>query len=642
MSTKNPFIAGSWVRGENFFGRENIIHEILEGNRNSLWIAGTRRLGKTSILKQVEWLTGRDDLGQKFVSLFWDLQGSNNIDGLRESLLESIEDAEEKFGALGVEVDEIENEDTFGALRELRRKAKEHDMQLLLLCDEAEELINVEKNSPEALPRLRRVFQQGENIRTVLAATKRLGMLEHGTTSQTSPFLFGFVPPIFLNRLEDAEARRLIGLGNFEKAVVEQIMQATNNHPYLLQLVCRRLFETNNFDSVVEEMTADDMIGRFFAVDFENLDAKEKEILLHILQNSSVTLEELRVGVNEAPEKLINRLYQLVQLGAIKQERKQYKIANYFFEAWLQREKEKLYSESSLKRAAPTRLIDASAITEAELPKIGQTLGGHEILEKVGCGGMGAVFKGRDPKLNRTVALKVLLPGFVNDAEFKERFVMEAQAASAMNHPNICTIYQIGEECGVYFISMEFVDGRNLRSWQKDTAFDFAQRLDIAIQAGKGLAHAHGKNIVHRDIKPDNIMVTTEGVAKIMDFGLAKSLLRQPAQLTKTGAAVGTLCYMSPEQASGIPADHRSDIFSFGVLLYELFSGKLPFSGEFELTILYSILNEDPLPLRESNAELPEELEQLVHRTLQKDKDKRFQLMSEVVANLEKLAGREN
>lgn len=635
MTTKNPFIAGAWVRGENFFGRQHIIHEILDGNRNSLWIAGTRRLGKTSILKQVEWLTANGASQHNYVSIFWDLQGSQNVAGLTESLLESIEDAGDKFEDMGVRLDEIENEDVFGILRELRRKVREHERKLLLLCDEAEELINIEKSSPEALPKLRRVLQQGESIRTVLAATKRLGILEHAALSQTSPFLFGFVPPIYLSRLEDNEARRLIALGNFDGKVVAKIMETTNNHPYLIQLVCRRLYESADLDKVIEELSADDIIGRFFAVDFENLDAIEKDILLHILQNSSVTLDNLRAAVGEPPEKLINRLYELVQLGAVKQEGKQYKIANYFFETWLQREKEKLYSESSLKRSAPTVLIDTPVFAASELPQIGQTLGGHEILEKIGAGGMGAVFKGRDLKLNRTVALKVLLPGFMSDAEFKERFTLEAQAASALNHPNVCTIYQIGEENGVYFISMEFVDGENLRAWRQNHPFDLISSLDLAIQAGKGLAHAHSKNIVHRDIKPDNIMVTHEGVAKIMDFGLAKSLQRKHAQLTKTGATVGTLCYMSPEQASGLPADHRADIFSFGVLLYELFSGKLPFSGDFELTILYSILNEEPTPLREANAELPEQLETIVLRALQKDKDRRYQSMNELVADLE-------
>ena len=637
MTPKNPFIAGNWVRGEHFFGRQKIIHEILEGNRNCLWIAGTRRLGKTSILKQVELLTSNGDSGKHYAPLFWDLQGSQNLDGLKESLLESVEDAEERFTDLEVNVAELEDEDVFGILRELRRKSKDNSRNLLLLCDEAEEFINIEKNNPEALPKLRRVFQQGETIRTVLAATKRLGVLDHSSLPQTSPFLFGFVPPIYLSRLEDAEAQRLIALGNFDGATGNEIMEKTNNHPYLLQLVCRRLFETGDLAKVIEEVSADDIIGHFFSVDFQNLEVKEKEILLHVLQNNSVAFDTLRAAVGEPSENLINRLYQLLQLGALKQVHHHYKIANFFLEAWLQREKEKLFSDTALKRAAPTQVMAAPHIETHDLPTIGQTIGGHEILEKIGSGGMGAVFRGKDLKLNRTVALKVLLPAFMNDQEFRERFILEAQAASALNHPNVCTIYQIGEDNAMFFISMEFVKGQNLRAWRLSPAADFSGALELAVQAGRGLAHAHSKNIVHRDIKPDNIMVTEESVAKIMDFGLAKSMQRARTNITKTGTAVGTLCYMSPEQASGVPADHRSDIFSFGVLLYELFSGKLPFVGDFELTILYSILNEEALPLREANPELPAELEVIVQRALQKDKDKRYQAMNELVADLEEV-----
>jgi tRNA A-37 threonylcarbamoyl transferase component Bud32/predicted transcriptional regulator len=635
MTTKNPFIAGAWVRGEHFFGRQPIIREILEGSRSSIWIAGTRRLGKTSILKQVEWLTTNGASSYNYVPIFWDLQGSHNIDGLKESLLESLEDAEERFAAIDVQLSDIEKEDVFGILRELRRKAKEHDRRLLLLCDEAEELINIEKNSPEALPKLRRALQKGDTIRTVLAATKRLQILEHSAAPETSPFLFGFVPPIYLGQLEDSEARRLIGLGNFDAPVVEEIMAKTNKHPYLLQLICRRLYETRDLQKVVEELSADDLIARFFAVDFQNLEDKDQQVLLHILQNKALTLKNLQDHLSEPPGKLIPRLHQLMHLGAIKEEDRQYKIANYFFENWLQQQKENLFSDSALKRAMPTQSLLQPEFDANELPKIGQTLGEHEILEKLGSGGMGAVFKGRDRKLNRTVALKVLLPAYMNDAEFRERFILEAQAASALNHPNVCTIYQIGEHNGVYFISMEFVEGQNLRAWRKANPSDFNKCLELAIQTGAGLAHAHSKNIVHRDIKPDNVMVTTEGVAKIMDFGLAKSLQRTRINLTKTGAALGTLCYMSPEQASGAPADHRSDIFSFGVLLYELFSGKLPFFGEVEITVLYSILNEEPAPLRQANPELPEPLERIVHHALQKDLDKRYQRMNDLVADLE-------
>ncbi|MFQ5754208.1 MAG: serine/threonine protein kinase, partial [bacterium] len=190
---------------------------------------------------------------------------------------------------------------------------------------------------------------------------------------------------------------------------------------------------------------------------------------------------------------------------------------------------------------------------------------------------------------------------------------------------------------GIYFISMEYVEGQLLKTWRQDYSTNLYEQLSIANQAGKGLAHAHKKNIIHRDIKSDNIMVTGEGEVKIMDFGLAKSLKRAEGELTKTGTTLGTLSYMSPEHASGLPTDHRTDIFSFGVVLYELFTGELPFSGEFELSVLYSILNEEPRSIREINPGLPEKLEQIVAKALQKDKEIRYQNMDELVAELEKL-----
>jgi predicted Ser/Thr protein kinase len=636
---KNPFVAGNWVRGSNFFGRQPLIHEILDGNRDYLWVAGTRRFGKTSTLKQIELLTSEGEYAEKYISLFWDIQGSQDIDGLKESLLESVEDAEERFMDLGVTIDALEEEDVFGILRKLRKKAKDENLKLLLLCDECEELINIEKKNPEALPKLRRAFQQGENVRTVLAATKRLSILENSSIPQTSPFLYGFVPPTYLTRLEDDEAKRLIKQGNFDDETVYEIMDKTNNHPYLIQLICRRLYETPNLSKVIEEVSMDDMIGHFFAVDFQNLQPKEAEILLHILQNQTVTLGYLQSQIGESAEQLIRQLYGLIQLGAIKQQDGHYLISNYFFETWLQREKEKLFSDSTLKRAQPTLKIPTPIVPISGLPEVGQKLGNHEILAKIGSGGMGTVFKGKDLKLNRTVAIKILRPDLMNDPEFRERFIVEAQSASAMNHPNIATIYQLDEQEGVYFIVMEFIEGQNLRVWQKAHPDDVNKALDLAIQAGKGLAHAHSKNIIHRDIKSDNIMITHEGVAKIMDFGLAKSLKRHHGHITKTGTTLGTLCYMSPEQASGLPTDHRSDIFSFGVLLYELFTGELPFAGDFELTILYSILNEEPRPLRQVKPDLPApaELENIVSKALQKNKEKRYQSMDELVEDLEKL-----
>ncbi|MFQ5824541.1 MAG: protein kinase [bacterium] len=633
---KNPFIAGSWVRGENFFGRENLLHEILDGSRNYVWVAGTRRLGKTSLLKQIEFLTQEGVYSNKYISLFWDMQGSQDLTGLKDALLESIEDAEERFEDIGIDIDALEGLDVFGILRILKRKAKEENLKLMILCDESEELINIEKHNPEALPKLRRVFQQGENIYTILTATKRLSKLERSMIPDTSPFLHGFIPPVYLTRLENEEAEQLIRLGGFKNELIMEIMIKTDNHPYLIQLICKRLFDIGDMEKVIQEVSADDMVSHFFSVDFQYLHPKEKEILLYILQSQDLTSADLENRIKEPADQLIKLLYGLIQLGYIKQENGQYKISNYFFEKWLEREKEQLFERSTLKKAESSMKITPSKVQVQRLPEVGEKVAQHEILAKIGSGGMGVVFEAKDVNLQRLVALKVLLPEIMTDSEYKERFILEARAASALNHPNITTIYQVGEDAGRHFITMEFIAGRALKSWREDHSENFLEQLNIATQVGKGLAHAHKKNVVHRDIKSDNIMVTEEGVVKIMDFGLAK-MQKKAERLTKTGTTLGTLAYMSPEQASGLPTDHRTDIFSFGVVLYELFSGQLPFTGEFELSVLYSIINEEPKPLLELNPALPEGLEDLVARALQKDKEERYQCMESIIADLEKL-----
>ena len=226
---------------------------------------------------------------------------------------------------------------------------------------------------------------------------------------------------------------------------------------------------------------------------------------------------------------------------------------------------------------------------------IGKTISHYKILEKLGEGGMGIVYKAQDIQLQRLVALKFLPPHVADHPEEKTRFIQEAQSASALNHPNVTTIYGIEESSEGLFIAMEYVEGKTLKQTIEKETLSIKKVLDIGIQVCEGLTAAHKKEIVHRDIKSDNIMVTKDGLAKIMDFGLAK--LKGATKLTQTGSTLGTLAYMSPEQAQGEEVDHRSDIFSFGVVVYELLTGKLPFEGEHQAAIIYSIINENPQPM---------------------------------------------
>ncbi|MFQ5627933.1 MAG: protein kinase [bacterium] len=633
---KNPFIAGNWVRSENFFGRKQLIADILEVEHKSLWICGMRRVGKTSLLKQVEYLTLQPEYCQRFISLFWDMQGGGDLDGFRESLLESIEDAGDRFAAIGTSIEKLEELSLFEIIRALRRDAEKHNLTLLLLCDEAEELLNLEKNNPEALPRLRRTLQRGENLTTILTATKRLMLLESTMPSQTSPLLHGFVPPVYIGKLDTAEAEKLVGRGTFSKKNAQEMLQKTNRHPFLLQVLCRKTFESSNLATAIEEMIADDMISQFLAVDFACLNEKEKDILAHILDTEGVdtaTLEQKTALRSENVAKIINSL---VQLGYLRKIDGGIHIANYFFAHWLKREKEQLFEDT----AAAKTTMASTDLTKPALPEkslTGARFGNYEILKEVGGGGMGVVYQAKDTRLERFVALKILLPELRGKKEFVERFLIEARAASALNHPNVATIYAIDDYEGVPFLCMEYVDGPNLREWQKSCAEDLPLKMDVALKIADGLHHAHALKIIHRDIKPENVLVTKENVPKITDFGLAKILDRSDLNITKSGSTLGTIAYMSPEQISGEQVDQRADIFSFGVLLFELFAGGMPFQEEYQVALIYAILNDPPKSARQINPKLPEAIEPVFAKAIAKKPEQRYQSIAEMIEELKRI-----
>ncbi len=278
---------------------------------------------------------------------------------------------------------------------------------------------------------------------------------------------------------------------------------------------------------------------------------------------------------------------------------------------------------------------------------IGKTVSHYRIIEKLGEGGMGEVYLAEDTKLHRRVALKFLPAHLTADREARERFEREAQAAAALNHPNIVTIYEINEFAGGTYMVMEYVEGSALKDKIQslgkppvqqavlDKLLPLGDVIDTTVQLCEGLARARRAGIVHRDIKPGNILINKDGIVKILDFGIAK--LKGVSKLTSELSTLGTVYYMSPEQTFGKEVDGRSDIWSVGVLLYEMLTGQLPFKGDYPQSVMYAIVNEEPEPVTALRSGVPIELERIIQKALEKNRDERYQNVMDMVVDLRRV-----
>jgi eukaryotic-like serine/threonine-protein kinase len=315
----------------------------------------------------------------------------------------------------------------------------------------------------------------------------------------------------------------------------------------------------------------------------------------------------------------------------------------------LQKVQALLLAQEQLSGFMDAPAFEAAPVAEAESTpqfEMGRTLGHYRIVTLLGRGGMGEVYLAQDTKLHRRVALKLLRASFTRDSQRMKRFEQEACAASALNHPNILTVYDLGQADGFNFIATEYVEGETLRQLIKRHKVTLGQALEIAIQVAAALATAHAAGIIHRDIKPENVMLRPDGLIKVLDFGLAKltepldpqakasSLLRIE---TDPGMVMGTVSYMSPEQARGVAVDARSDSFSLGVVLYETLTGRPPFAGETASDVIVSILEKEPAPLAWYWPETPAELQRIVTKALRKDREARYQTIKDLLLDLKSL-----
>jgi serine/threonine protein kinase/Tfp pilus assembly protein PilF len=285
----------------------------------------------------------------------------------------------------------------------------------------------------------------------------------------------------------------------------------------------------------------------------------------------------------------------------------------------------------------PSKEVSITKTLQTPLPSPDKTIAGkYIILSELGRGGMGVVYKAKDTRLKRMVALKFLPVELTHDPESKERFIHEAQAAASLSHPNICTIHETDEAEGKSFITMEYIEGQSVKEKVKQGRLVQEEALEISLRVAEGLKAAHEKGVIHRDVKSANIMVTEKGQAKIMDFGLAKMI--GGTLITKEATTMGTVAYMSPEQARGQAVDKRTDIWSLGIVLYEMLTGQLPFKGEHEQSMIFSILNDEPKLTRDLGAEISPELEQVIATALKKNPDERYQHIGEMLDDLRSIA----
>ena len=337
-----PYVVGQWVRGEKFYGRDELISEVLHGHRNSIWVLGTRRVGKTSLLQQLEHLTSSGELG--FFSIFWDFQGADNPEELSLTFNDALLDADDRLQTIDIALADIENEDLFVSMGGLRRRLRSQGRSLLLLCDEVEELLNLHKKDPALLRKLRRAMQSQEGVRSVLTSSVRLCALAD-QRGDTSPFLHGFSPPLYIHGLSDDEARSLVlqdhlppeSRPRFSDDDAETIRRRCDNHPYLIQLVCKRYQELGNLDEACQQVAADRMVNYFFSVDFELLSGTERMILRLISKNPSIDGDSMKGLLEANTVDRADALQRLQNLGLVRRdEERRFLLPSFFLSRWLE------------------------------------------------------------------------------------------------------------------------------------------------------------------------------------------------------------------------------------------------------------------------------------------------------------------
>lgn len=634
-----PYVVGQWVRGPAFYGRSALIHEILDGPRNSIWLLGTRRIGKTSILKQLERIAD-----ERYLPVFWDFQGAEDVGELSLTFDDALLDIEDRLVRSGIDLGEIRADDLFVTMKRLVRKVRSQGKSLLILCDEVEELIRLGQNDAGILSKLRRAVHGQEGIRSVFASTVRLWALAE-QRGDTSPFLHGVTPPMYIQRLAEDEARSLAmqtqldddERPSIEADVVEEILTHCDRHPYLMQLLCKRYLEGGDLEDAIESVASDRMVAHFFSVDFDLLDQKERDILSVISREESSTSEAIATRLGEDRTSLTGELERLANLGFLRRgEARQYTLANFFFRRWI--------SDSHDGSGTPgttSSISSAGVESPSETPRnpwpLGRITDRYQLVERIGQGASSVVYRAYDEVLENDVAIKVFRHEYSAKGEGLERLRQEVRLARDIGHPNVLRLYDVGTWRDQIYVTMQWIAGSTLADEiDRSAPFEEGRIIGIAARLSSALAAAHESGVLHRDVKPGNILLDEKGTPFLADFGLARAI--GGPGITSHGKFVGTPYYCSPEQANLRPLDERSDIYSLGVVIYEMATGQRPFEGSDRFEVLEkhrSVTAPDPRNLCDA---LSKRFSDLVLRCLDKKPEQRFSSAAALESALREIA----
>jgi serine/threonine-protein kinase len=636
----NPFLNRVAIKDpKQFFGRSREVSKIFSrigaSRPQSISVVGERRIGKSSLLQFINNREVRSrflDRAESFAFVFIDLQQKRRLT------------LGEFFGDLfSIVAEELDNpsiaklDPAFDSVRGMLEDFRRDGRKLIVLFDEFDAITTNRAFDLEFYSFLRSIANNYD-VAYVTSSARDLQELCHTQLIADSPF-FNIFTNVFLRAFTRREAIELITRPSAEAGLplegyARRIMEIAGYFPYFLQIACSAYFDhllENDGKLNREEVEAtflDEAKGQFRFI-WDHLGDVQRQVIRDFVESGQVEKEHSHVYED------------LKRAGYLIEDDRGGRIFSSLFPTVISRPR-RITTELRETDRAVIAVHDGRTekVTAPPLIEPGGHIGRFQIQRSLGAGGMGEIFEATDSELQRTVAIKVLTSKYVEDETMKQRFVREARMASQLNHPNIATIYEIGEAAGNPFIVMEYVEGETLADRISGGPLDYKTITEVGCQIAEALAEAHERGVVHRDIKTSNIMITRKGKVKVLDFGLAKPIrpsnrAGKKARLTESGVLLGTVSYMSPEQATGRgEVTHLSDIFSLGVVLYEVTTGRLPFEGETYFQTIEAINKRAPSPIRKHRRSAPEKLISVIDRALKKSPSERFQTAAEIAAEL--------